>query len=111
MIVTVVVSLSVIGQLAERIGAQEAARSRAVPLRGAVVDVQPTSTSKRGEWLDVTVSLDVPLPGGEQHVKTHNWRITAIDAPRLPAGQSVPVKIDPQRPQFVFPDCMWIEML
>ena len=78
---------------------------------GTVVSVEQTSTSKLGEWIYITVTLDVSLPGGKQQVKADGWRIKAIDAPRLQAEQAVPVKIDPQHLQFVFPDCAWIEMV
>jgi hypothetical protein len=111
MIITTIASIPAIGRLAEQISAQEAARSRAVPVTGTVIDVQQTATSKRGEWIYVIVTLDVPLPGGRQQVKTDGWRIKAIDVPRLQPGQTVPVKIDPQRPQFVFPDGAWIEVV
>jgi hypothetical protein len=111
MIVTVIVSIPAIGRLADKINAQEVARSRAIPLMGTVVSVEQTSTSKLGEWIYITVTLDVSLPGGKQQVKADGWRIKAIDAPRLQAEQAVPVKIDPQHLQFVFPDCAWIEMV
>jgi hypothetical protein len=111
MVVTIVVSIPAIGRKAEQISAQEVARSHAMPITGTVIDVQQTSTSKRGEWIYVTVTLDVPLPGGQQKVQADSWRIKAIDVPRLQVAQPVPVKVDPQQPQFVFPDCDWIEML
>ena len=111
MIITVIVSIPAIGRLAEKIGGQEAARLRAVPLTGTIVSVEQTGTSKRGEWLYVTLMLDLTLPDGRsQQVQTDGWRIKAIDAPRVQPGQTVRVKFDVMRPAFVFPDVEWIEM-
>ncbi|MBI5566351.1 MAG: hypothetical protein HY870_15740 [Chloroflexi bacterium] len=112
MIITVVVSIPAIGRLAEKIGGQEAARLRAVPMEAAIVSVEQTGTSKRGEWLYVTLTLDLTLPDGRaQSVTTDGWRIKAIDAPRVQPGQSVGVKFDVIRPAFVFPDVGWIQQI
>lgn len=111
MIVTVVVSIPAIGRLAEKIGGQEAARLRAVSMEAVIVSVEQTGTSKRGEWLYVTLTLDLTLPDGRsQQVQTDGWRIKAIDAPRVQPGQTVRVKFDVMRPAFVFPEVEWIEM-
>jgi hypothetical protein len=111
MIITVVVSIPAIVRLAEKIGGQEAARLRAVPMEATITAVEQTDTSKRGEWLYVTLTLDLALPDGRsQQVQTDGWRLKAIDATRVQPGQSVRVKFDVMRPAFVFPDVEWIEM-
>ena len=102
MAVTVVVSIPAIGRLAEKIGGQDAARLRALPMDATIVAVDQTGTSKRGEWLYVTLTLDLKLPDGRsQSVTTDGWRIKAIDAPRVQPGQSVRVKFDPNKPEDV----------
>jgi hypothetical protein len=87
--------------------ARNLARPSALPTQATVVSVNEVPVqSKR---LGVRMTLDVSMPGGgTQRLESGLWLVRKVDRPRLASGASLDVKVDPARPQHVFPNCDWL---
>lgn len=63
-----------------------------------------------GGMVHVTMDLEVHLPGTPPYPVTTTWLVEQDALGYVETGKEVPLKVDPQAPQYIFPNGSWAQL-
>lgn len=63
-----------------------------------------------GGMVRVTLDLDVHLPGTAPYPATTSWLVEKDALGYVETGKEVPLKVDPQAPEYIFPNGSWAQL-
>ena len=94
--------------------AKQAALAAAIPTRATVLQVAEGNTAiKRAGKLtrdvELKLTLEVHPPTGPAYQTTTTWMVNELQFSQVQVGQVVPVKINAEHPERIYPDCDWAE--
>jgi hypothetical protein len=58
----------------------------------------------------VTMDLEVHLPGTSPYHVSTTWLVEQDALGYVETGKEVPLKVDPQAPEFIFPNGSWAQL-
>ena len=73
----------------------------------ATITEMRTEPSSFGTMTRVYMSVHVRLPGSEPYDAKTTWLVKADSLDLLENGKDIGVKVDPQNPQYIYPNGNW----
>ena len=83
----------------------------ALPAQATVLNLDDSyATGETLRKLEITLSLRVDHPDRPSYNVTSIWRIDAIALPQVQPQKIVPVRINRDDPELIYPDAEWAEL-
>lgn len=84
-----------------------ATRQRRAVWAMATIREMNTEPSSFGTMTRVTMQVHVKLPGSEPYDAKTTWLVKSDSLELLETGKDIGVKVDPQNPQYIYPNGNW----